>query len=71
MKVKCVKIPIISNDTNWSNFTIGKTYETLNNDTFNLNYVVRDNNNNMYSISKSCFISIQQWRDKQLDNILL
>jgi hypothetical protein len=55
-------------ERNLHNITIGKFYDILN--FKNGNYWILDDNGNQRGIPVECFISVEEWRDNQINQIL-
>lgn len=55
-------------DSNFHNITIGKVYDILN--FKNGNYWIWDDNDNQRGLPTECFMSLEDWRDNQINKIL-
>ena len=67
MKVVCYDLAL--NDTNIDHLTIGNTYEVLHTDFFPILYTIRNDEGFISRYNSRLFVSIEVWRDKQLDII--
>ena len=68
MKVVCHDLAF--NDTHIEDITIGKTYEVLHRtDFFPKLYTIKNDRGIVTRYNSKLFISIEEWRDKQLDTI--
>jgi hypothetical protein len=75
MKLKCIKNSRMteyggesSSITYYENITPGKVYNILN---YKLdNYWIIDDNGKQRGIPVECFISVEEWRDNQINQIL-
>ena len=69
MKVICIKS---SDGSTLDNITIGKVYDSIYTDSYSSIYylITNDNNGNKYWALKNHFITLEEWRAKQIESIL-
>ncbi len=75
MKLKCIKNSTqtkyegeSSSISYYENITPGKVYNILN--FKNGNYWIWDDNGNQRGLPTECFMSVEKWRDNQINQIL-